>query len=1359
MDDATQSTGRAEHKHEVDSAMSMRWPEEPGSAPWPVMQYRRWMFSYMASILQKGSQKALEDDASAARLTQDDLYRVPEAMDTAVLDEKFNATYTKQDGRLLRTLWELAAPTFVPAGFCQLLTVVAQVGVPLLVRELLIILEENPYQNVVREGMVWVVLIFVASAINALGTHRQRHLALKSGIAIRAAVVSAVYRRALNLTPDGRSGLTTGEVTNLVAVDAQKIFEVMQEGHLIWSCPLSMIVVSVLLILIMGPTTLVGVAVLFAFVPLTTHITAKMIAVRKQRVEVSDERIEVINGMLQGMKVTKLNNYEARYMERIREIREREMAFLRKELYIWGLTLSITVITPVLASAVAYVTYVLVDEENILTASTTFTTLLLFSALRFPINYAGRLIGKAAQAFESARRISKFMERETMTPSPSAACSSQNGDTSFAESARPILEVKNGKFRVGGVRIKGATNIWDNLDPGSCLGGFALTDMNFTVDRGTILAIAGPVGGGKSTLMNALIGEVSSSPDSIVTHQGRVAYASQIPFILNTTLRENILFGTKFDEVRYNKVLGACCLRQDIEQLRAGDMTEIGERGITLSGGQKQRVSIARVVYSRPDLAILDDPLSALDAGTSRKIFDQVLKSADPDLLGSSATVLVTHASHFLHRVDQVMVLAGGKAAFLGSWEELTRFESTDPTAESAIDAIKNAVQEKAEDEDNASSDKETDDVVMTSAPDTSEKADGGISTKTAEDVESGKLIEAEQREHGLSSIKTWFLWFKHAGGLAYVFVLILALGIDRTAYVATEWWLARWTLAAEEPIVVFGRTFPAQTDGITAQYEYLKIYAIILLISFVAASQRSLWAVRGGARSARSLFYVMTERVLHAPLSYFETTPLGRVLNRFTYDIEILDHTLVENMSVLLIALSWFVAGVAVMTAILPWIFLALIPVTGIYWLLQLHYRKSGTDLQRLDAVSRSPLQAMLAEGIDGAPTIRVFEQENDFIRRFQTSASTNTSAQLNFITAQRWLGVRIELLGALIVFASTLLIVIFNDTFAIDAGLVAMLIIWSSNFNITLGFLVDHVSEAEAAITSVERIRGMSELPQEKNMTTDEKHQPPKDWPARGKLEFQSVTLRYRPGLPLALNGLSFVVEPGQRCGVVGRTGAGKSSLTVGLFRLVEIESGTILLDGVDLATLGLSDVRGRSNGLSIIPQDPVLMKGTMRSVLDPFGSCSDEEIYEALMCVRLAYGKGVEILDSPVDEGGTNFSVGERQLLCMARAMLSKPKVLCLDEATASVDRQTDAFIQKMLRTRFEGTTLTIAHRLDTIMDYDVVLVMDSGKAAEFGPPHELLENEEGVFSELVRNTGKESANALRSIASTASLSQMK
>ena len=923
----------------------MRWPEEPGSAPLPILSYRRWTFSYMGRILKRGAQQVLTD---GTHLTQQDLYRVPSTMETSYLDTKFHAVYQEEKGHLLRTLWRLAAPTFVPAGFCQLLTVIAQIAIPLLVRELLIILEENPYQNVVTQGMLYVVLIFVASVLNALGTHRQRHLALKSGIVIRAAVVSATYRRALNLTPDGRAGLTTGEVTNLVAVDAQKLFEVMQEGHLVWSCPLSMVLVSILLVLIMGPTTLVGVAVLFTFVPLTTTITAKMIAVRKKRVQVSDERIEIINGMLQGIKVTKLNNYENKYLKRITETRERELAYLRKELYIWGLTLSITVITPVLASAVTYVTYVLVDENNILTASTTFTTLLLFSALRFPINYAGRLIGKAAQAYESARRISQFMKREIRDDSQGHAASSNasadGNDMSSSlektaeqsiERTRPILEVRNGKFRIGGTSSMNSDNkdAWEALGPGTLIGGFALAGINFSVERKEIVAIAGPVASGKSTLMSALIGEVSCSPDSIISHQGQVAYASQIPFVLNATLRDNILFGSHFDEDRYNKVLDACCLRQDIEQLGiAGDLTEIGERGITLSGGQKQRVSIARVVYSKPDLAILDDPLSALDAGTARRVFDQVLKSPDPDVLGSSAIVLVTHASHFLHRVDQIVVLVDGKAAFQGSWNELTSFESTDPSTESAIDAIKHSVQEKAEDGD--ADNQSTNEVAVDNSKNDVEKGPNTDTSKATagQEAESGKLMSMEQREHGLSSIKTWLLWFRHAGGIGYVLILIVSLGIDRTAYVATEWWLARWTQAAEEPINVFGTEFPAQTDGIQAQYQYLKVYATILLVSFVAASQRSLWAVRGGAKSARSLFYAMTKRVLMAPTSFFETTPLGRVLNRFTFDVEVLDHTLVESMSVLLIATSWFVAGVVVMTVILPWLILG---VDTRYWTL----------------------------------------------------------------------------------------------------------------------------------------------------------------------------------------------------------------------------------------------------------------------------------------------------------------------------------------------------------------------------------------------------------------------------------------
>lgn len=416
---------------------------------------------------------------------------------------------------------------------------------------------------------------------------------------------------------------------------------------------------------------------------------------------------------------------------------------------------------------------------------------------------------------------------------------------------------------------------------------------------------------------------------------------------------------------------------------------------------------------------------------------------------------------------------------------------------------------------------------------------------------------------------------------------------------------------------------------------------------------------------------------------------------------------------------------------------------------------------------------------GLDGSSTIRVFRKEHTFVNKFHSFVNLNSSALLNFVTAQRWLGVRIELLGSIIVLVSSTLIVCLNDVFLLEAGMgktkswcacivslaisqpnrfrrlfsVGLLIIWSSNFTITLGFLVDTFGEAEAAITAIERVDAMSRLPQERPMKTDDEHAVPVSWPSKGALEFENVCLRYREGLPLALNNLSFSIPPGRSCGVVGRTGAGKSSLTVALFRLVEIEAGRISLDGVDLSGLGLSDVRGRANGMTIIPQDPFLVGTTLRECLDPFGESDDDVILEALNAVRLRKDNGEDgavTLDTIVQEGGSNYSVGERQLLNLARALLSKPKLLVLDEATASIDGETDAFIQKMLRTRFSDTTLiTVAHRLNTIMDYDLILVMENGHAVQFGPPAKLLASG-GIFSELVDATGPESAKALRAMA---------
>ena len=1447
--------------NDASSSSSPPWPEDAdtskensGSSPLAVL--RRWSYCYMNGTLKKGAtihrhtkrrQKRrrtlmeererqsnndtsaeanndnfdIEDDSFGGQqqLTHDDLFAPPKSMRASELQPKFRSMYNsyanealsssmggvsasvtfkrqkKKIKLLTSTLWSIASPTFIPAGFCQLLTVIAQVSNPLFVWRLLRILEEKPAQSVFVDGIPYVFAIFSMDILNAYGTHRQKYLALRSGVTLRVSLLMAIYERVLQLTPEGRAGLTTGSIANLFAIDVQKLYEVTAEGHLLWSAPLSMILVAIALVVVVGPSMAVGIVSLIIFAPVIQRITNKMMKIRRQRMRVTDKRVEIVNAMLQGIKVTKFNNYESKYIERMNVIRREELALSRKELYVWSTVMAVQFISPVLASAGAFTAYVLTG--NVLTTADAFTALLLFNALRFPINYASRLIGKVAMARESARRIAIFMKREVRenkdfngdadkmidkenikhnncttstkqlsqmlgddrdrghvdsfddgiceTSSTSEERNSSNGssvsplDRHFTIDTDPLLVVKNGVFRIG--KASSAVSWDDEKTSGiDSDGGFTVRGVNISVRAGEILAIVGPVGSGKSTIIDAIIGEVSVSPTTFLERRGKVAYASQVAFILNATVRENILFGNEFDATRYNQVLDACCLREDIKLLSHGDSTEIGERGVTLSGGQKQRVSLARVVYSNPDIALFDDPLSALDAGTARKVFERLFEQSGNKLLTNTATVLVTHASHFLNRVDEVMVVVDGSIPFCSTWDNLMEAEVEDPKAKLAIDAIKTAVQEDGNVEESSGG------FNRSVLKDTQVDALKKMMVNSKSEVEA--LMTRETREHGLTRIWAWLLWFQQGGGTTFTTGIFTLFIFEKVFYFGTEYWVAFWTHGCQEQMAALGIMFPPQVEGIHAQYGYLIVYAVLLVLAFFCAFGRTLWIVTGGMRCSKNLYEEMTHYVLHAPMSFFETTPMGRLLNRFTYDTEILDVTLVWSMSMLLIALSWFLTALVVMLVILPWMIVVMLPVTLCYWLIQIHYRKSGADLHRLDAMSRSPLQAMLSEGIEGAATIRTFKKEGAFIRRFRGFTDRNTSAQMNFLSAQRWLGIRIELLGAFIVFVASIIVISFNGSLALQAGFVALLIRWSAGLTVSLSFLVDNVAEAEGAVTAIERISRMEDTPQESNFDKKGCSVVDSSWPSRGELEFRNVKMRYRPRLPLALNGLSFRVMAGEHCGVVGRTGAGKSTLAVALFRLVEIESGQITIDNVDLSTLGLSDIRGRQNGISIIPQDPFLFAGTMRECLDPFGISSDEKLLEALASVRmLNTGYGVEYLDSRVEEGGANFSVGERSLLVLARAILSKPKLLLMDEATANIDGETDNFIQKMLRTRFHSTTLlTIAHRLDTIMDYDKIIVMSDGKLAEFGSPVQLTEKN-GLFRELVDATGEGAASLIQ------------
>jgi len=527
-------------------------------------------------------------------------------------------------------------------------------------------------------------------------------------------------------------------------------------------------------------------------------------------------------------------------------------------------------------------------------------------------------------------------------------------------------------------------------------------------------------------------------------------------------------------------------------------------------------------------------------------------------------------------------------------------------------------------------------------------------------------------------------------------------------------------------------------TPGDGANF-YIRWYAVLFGINFVLLVSRTEWFAHGGANAAGALAKRLHAKVFTSPMVFFETTPLGRVMNRFAFDLENIDFALVQKINATQASVGWMLSGLVVMSAINPWMLLVLAPVMLVYANVQSYYRNSSVDLQRLDSSSRSPVQAVFSEALDGATTIRAYGATARFVGVGDAAIDANNRAVLAFTAANRWLGVRLDGLGRIVAFAAALLGWALRGT--IEPGLVGMCLLWANNFSTSLNFFVVFSTEAEAMLTSVERVEEYCELPQEAARDTAPAHAPPSDWPSAGKVEFRDVSLRYREGLDLALRGMSLEIRGGERLGVVGRTGAGKSTLAVAMFRLVEPCGGGIYVDGVCLSHLGLADVRGRDGGLCVIPQDPVVFSGPLRENLDPFGVRTDEQLWEALRAVRLrgsieALGAG---LQANIEEGGSNFSVGQRQLLCLARAMLRQPRVLLLDEATASVDLDTDAFIQRAVRQSFHNCTLiTVAHRLATVMDHDRIVVMREGAVAELGAPHELLQRADSEFAQLVKNS---------------------
>jgi len=876
-----------------------------------------------------------------------------------------------------------------------------------------------------------------------------------------------------------------------------------------------------------------------------------------------------------------------------------------------------------------------------------------------------------------------------------------------------------------------------------------LENVTFNVKPGELCAVVGRVASGKSTICAAVLNETVLGGGSVEL-KGKVAYAAQSPWILNASLRDNILFGMPMNAEKYQRVLDACQLSYDLELLEQGDMTEIGERGINLSGGQKQRVSVARAAYADADTIILDDPLSALDPEVGRKLLEECVVK----LMAGKTRLLVTNQLQFLEYCDNIVALGRGCVLEQGTFDHLTEKEGGEvqrllQDLQAGRDSIRKSTggkkKKKKEKEAIAGADP---------AKGNKQQDDKGLVTK-------------EERNVGAVATAVYRQYMKAGGGYCRFFVVYIAFIFSTGANLAAVAWISFWTSDAQYEN--FNQAF------------YLGMYGAVSVLLGVITFVRTYLLVRFGVKASEVLHKNLLGSILNAPQSFFDTTPLGRILSRFSKDIYSIDVELAEYLDFFLFMSLQVVVSIGTIMFVTPWFTIAVLPLGFVYFTVLNYFRNVARETKRLESVSRSPVYAQFSESLGGLTTIRAYGQANRFMDTFEEKVDTNIQAWYNIKCADRWLSVRLELIGSVIAglaaaFSSSVAIngaISGVDSDSNFASLAGLSLTFAISVTGLLNWCVRSFAQLEAAMNACERVLYYTdEIPQEAPRTSNDLQVYAKKlgnptvsdpaafavvakggraatfsetWPEKGAIVMRNLKMRYRKDTPLVLKGLTVSIAGGERIGVVGRTGSGKSSLLLTLLRLVEpaLDSNTstyeapLSIDGVDTLRVGLKELRSK---LGIIPQNPVLFSGTIRTNVDPFEEYSDDQIWSALE--RCGMKTAVEdmpgMLGAVVSEYGENLSAGSRQMLVLGRALLKQCRILLLDEATSSVDYETDREIQRTIREAFPGcTVLTIAHRINTILDSDKILVMKDGQAAEFAPPDELLKDENSLFADIARH----------------------
>uniref|UniRef100_A0A8P4G3W9 ABC-type glutathione-S-conjugate transporter n=1 Tax=Dicentrarchus labrax TaxID=13489 RepID=A0A8P4G3W9_DICLA len=1134
------------------------------------------------------------------------------------------------------------------------------------------------------KGFLFASLLFLLSCLQSVLHHQYMFHCFTVGMRLKTAVMGLVYRKCLLISSAARQQCTLGEIINLVSADTQKLMDFVVYFNCIWVTPIEITLCFYFLWQLLGPPALAGIAAVVLIFPLNGFIAKEV------QMNFMDGRIKLMNEILSGVKILKFYAWEEAFLRRVGVLRDGELHALKKSQILYSVSLAsfnsssfLVSLTPSLFGV-----YVLTDERNVLDAQKIFVSVALINILKTPLS-------QLPFAIVSLRRLVKFLHQDELKPD----------------------NVERLPHSTDCVVIEGGSFSWTS-DGLPCLQG-----INMKVKTGLLVAVVGNVGSGKSSLLSAMLGEMERR-SGFVSIKGSVAYIPQQAWIQNASLKDNILFGGERKESWYHRVLEACALLQDLDILPAGDSTEIGEKGLNLSGGQKQRVSLARAVYRKSDVYLLDDPLSAVDAHVGQHIFERVI--GPRGLLKDKTRVLVTHGLSFLSKADLVLVMEQGQISEMGSYMEL--MDRKGAFAKFIHTFNGNQRRESSTPRDKSKTVNLTAMlahclcVCMSSSCDMSSASVQVM--KATEHCRTCSIFVRLTMSFFCSQVKLqMYREYFRTVGLTFIMTIIFLCAFQQAASLAYNYWLSLW--ADEQPI-----------NGTQSDHELkLSVFAALGFTQGMAMFGTTLAIALGGIVASHHLHAGLLLSVLHSPMSFFEVTPSGNLLNRFSKEIDAIDCMIPDGLKMMLGYLFKLLEVCIILLLATPFTALVLLPLTCVYIFIQSFYVASSCQLRRLEAVSRSPIYSHFNETMQGTNVIRAFGEQRRFVLQADRRIDNNQEAYFPRFVATRWLAVNLEFLGNLLVLAAAILSV--RGRNELTPGIVGLAVSHSLQVTGILSWIVRSWTDVENNIVSVERVKEYDNTPKEAVWTL-EGSLLPAAWPTSGNIQFEDYGLQYRKGLDWALNNISIDIQDREKVGIVGRTGAGKSSLALGIFRILEAAKGQISIDGINIAQIGLHDLRSR---ITIIPQDPVLFSGSLRMNLDPFDTCSDEDLWKALELAHLSSFVLAlpQKLNHQCCEGGENLSLGQRQLLCLARALLRKTRILVLDEATAAVDLKTDQLIQSTIRAQFDDcTVLTIAHRLNTIMDYTRIIVMDHGTIAEMDSPSQLIRLQ-GKFYQMCLEAG--------------------